>query len=76
MMNATIRFTPKVAISNSPAVLGLEIAEAKPEDDWWTIDAAYVVNKHLTVAAGYGHFGDVLNHEANNAWGLTVKYEF
>ena len=47
-----------------------------PEDDWWTIDAAYVVNKHLTLAAGYGHFGDVLNHEANGAWGLTVKYEF
>jgi len=48
----------------------------RPESDWWTIDAAYVVNKHLTLAAGYGHFGDVLNHEANNAWGLTVKYEF
>jgi len=48
----------------------------KPEDDWWTIDAAYVVNNHFTVAAGYGHFGDVLNHAANGAWGLTVKYEF
>jgi len=48
----------------------------KPEDDWWTIDAAYVVNNHFTVAAGYGHFGNVLNHEANGAWGLTVKYEF
>lgn len=44
--------------------------------DWWTIDAAYIVNKHLTVAAGYGHFGTVLNHEANGVWGLTTKYEF
>jgi hypothetical protein len=44
--------------------------------DWWTIDAAYVVNKHLTLAAGYGHFGGVLNHEANGVWGLTTKWEF
>jgi len=46
------------------------------EDDWWTIDAAYVVNKHLTLAAGYGHFGNVLNHESNGVWGLTTKWEF
>ncbi|MBE7500453.1 MAG: DUF3034 family protein [Verrucomicrobiales bacterium] len=44
--------------------------------DWWTIDAAYVVNKHVTLAAGYGHFGNVLNHEANGVWGVTTKYEF
>jgi hypothetical protein len=48
----------------------------RPEDDWWTIDAAYVVNNHLTVAAGYGHFGAVLNHKANGVWGVTTKYEF
>jgi len=48
----------------------------KPESDWWTIDAAYVVNKNLTVAVGYGHFGDVLNHEANGVWGVTTKWEF
>ena len=46
------------------------------EDDWWTLDAAYVVNKHLTFAAGYGHFGNVLNHEANGVWGITTKWEF
>lgn len=46
------------------------------EDDWWTIDAAYVVNKHLTLAAGYGHFGRVLNHDANGVWGITTKWEF
>ena len=48
----------------------------KKAGDWWTIDAAYVVNKHLTVAAGYGHFGNVLNHTANGVWGITLKYEF
>jgi hypothetical protein len=46
------------------------------ENDWWTIDAAYVVSKHFTVAAGYGHFGRVLNHEANGTWGITTKFEF
>jgi hypothetical protein len=46
------------------------------EDDWWTIDAAYVINKHWTAAVGYGHFGQVLNHEANGVWGITTKYEF
>ena len=44
--------------------------------DWWTIDAAYVVNQHLTLAVGYGHFGNVLNHEANGVWGITTKWEF
>jgi hypothetical protein len=44
--------------------------------DWWTLDAAYVVNKHMTVAVGYGHFGTVLNNEANGVWGITTKWEF
>jgi len=44
--------------------------------DWWTIDLAYVVNSHFTVAAGYGHFGGVLNHDANGVWGITTKFEF
>ena len=48
----------------------------KAEGDWWTIDAAYVVNNHLTLAAGYGNFGNVLNHQANGVWGVTAKYEF
>lgn len=48
----------------------------KAEGDWWTIDAAYVVNNHLSLAAGYGHFGNVLNHEANGVWGVTTKWEF
>jgi hypothetical protein len=48
----------------------------KPEDDWWTVDLAYVVNNNFTVALGYGHFGGVLNHDANAAIGITVKNEF
>jgi hypothetical protein len=44
--------------------------------DWWTIDAAYVVNKHLTLAVGYGNFGTVLNNKASNVLGITTKYEF
>lgn len=48
----------------------------QPEADWWTLDAAYVFNAHFTVAAGYGHFGTVLNHSANGVWGITTKFEF
>ena len=44
--------------------------------DWWTIDAGYVITPHMTVAAGYGHFGTVANHQANGVWGITTKYEF
>ena len=46
------------------------------QSDWWTIDAAYVVNKHLTLAAGYAHFGNVLNDQANGVFGVTTKWEF
>ncbi len=48
----------------------------RKQGDWWTVDAAYVVNSHFTIAAGYGHFGNVLNHEANGVWGITTKWEF
>jgi len=48
----------------------------KREGDWATLDAGYIVNRHLTLAVGYGHFGNVLNHQANGVWGLTTKWEF
>jgi len=48
----------------------------KKSGDWWTLDAAYVVSPHMTVAVGYGHFGGVLNHDANGVWGITTKWEF
>jgi len=47
-----------------------------PESNWWTIDAAYVINKNWTVAVGYGNFGNVLNHNDSGVWGVTTKYEF
>jgi hypothetical protein len=46
------------------------------ENDWWTICMGYCVNDHMSVSAGYGHFGDVLNHEANGSWGIRIKWEF
>jgi len=45
-------------------------------DDWWTLDIVYIVNKHMTLAAGYAHFGKMLNHEDNGVWGITTKWEF
>jgi hypothetical protein len=48
----------------------------RDEDDWWTLCAAYVVSDNLTVSGGYGHFGDLLNHKANGAWGVKLKWEF
>jgi hypothetical protein len=48
----------------------------KKSGDWWTLDAAYVVSRHFTAAVGYGHFGGVLNHNANGVWGITTKFEF
>jgi hypothetical protein len=39
-------------------------------------DSIMKVVKHLTLAVGYGHFGNVLNHQADGVWGLTTKWEF
>ncbi len=45
-------------------------------DNWWTVAAGYVINPHMTIAVGYGHFGRVANHKANAVWGITTKLEF
>jgi hypothetical protein len=45
-------------------------------DDWLTLDAVYIANKHMTIAAGWAHFGKMLNHEDNDVWGITTKWEF
>jgi hypothetical protein len=44
--------------------------------DWWTVDVLYIVDKHMTIASGYGHFGAVLNEKDNGVWGITFKWEF
>jgi hypothetical protein len=46
------------------------------EHDWWTLAAAYIVSDHMTVSGGYGHFGNILNHEENAVWALQAKWEF
>ena len=45
-------------------------------DNWETVDVAWIVNKHLTIATAWGHFGNVVNAQANGVWGFTAKYEF
>lgn len=46
------------------------------EDDWWVLAAGYILSPHSTIALGYGHFGKLLNTEANSSLGLAFKYEF
>lgn len=46
------------------------------EDDWWDGYITYIANDHLTMSVAYIHFGDLLNHEANSAWGIKFKWEF
>ncbi|MDR4506354.1 MAG: DUF3034 family protein [Candidatus Scalindua sp.] len=46
------------------------------EDDWWDGFITYIANDHLTMSIAYMHFGDLLNHEANSAWGVKFKWEF
>ncbi|MFC1498539.1 DUF3034 family protein [Verrucomicrobiota bacterium] len=45
------------------------------EEDWMSLCAGYIINSHMTAAVGYARFGDVLNHEANDSFGIALKYE-
>lgn len=71
----TDRFMVAGEYKQQPAEFSSTALLGEP-DDWWTLDAGYIINPHLTIAAGYGHFGTVANHEANSVWGITLKYEF
>jgi hypothetical protein len=71
----TDRFVIAAEYKQQPAEFTATPLLGRP-DDWWTIDAGYVINSHMTVAVGYGHFGTVANHEANGVWGVTAKWEF
>lgn len=46
------------------------------EGNWHGIDAALILNKHSTLVAGYGFFGQLANTECDSAWWLQYKYEF
>ena len=48
----------------------------RPEHDWWTLGAAFVLNKNATVTVGYGNFGNVLNTVEKTGWAVQLKYEF
>jgi hypothetical protein len=48
----------------------------RPEDDWQTIGIGWVINNHMSLTAGYGHFGNVLDTVENGGWALQFKYEF
>jgi hypothetical protein len=44
--------------------------------DWWTLAAAYVIDRHWTVSAAYANLGNMLNHKEPASLWLQVKYEF
>ena len=46
------------------------------EGDWWTVGVAAILSPNITVTAGYGHLGTVLNTRENTAWAAAIKYEF
>jgi len=46
------------------------------EDTWHAIDASYILNNQSTLCAGYGHFGNLANANANNVWCVQFKNEF
>lgn len=46
------------------------------ENNWNAFDAAYIINKHTTLVAGAGIFGNLANSEANSSWFMQLKYEF
>lgn len=47
-----------------------------PEDDWHSIDACWVVNKHLTLTGGWGIFGNLCNTRENGGVFFQAKFEF
>ena len=46
------------------------------EDNWHAFDLALIPNKHSTIVAGWGIFGNLANTRADNSWFLQYKYEF
>jgi hypothetical protein len=46
------------------------------EDNWNAIDVGLILNKNSTFVAGWGHFGNLANAEADSAWYVQFKYEF
>ena len=71
---AAFEYRQKINQYDTASAGGRELIGA--ENDWWTIGLAAIVSPHVTVTAGYGHLGTVLNTRENTAWAAAVKYEF
>ena len=46
------------------------------EDDWHAICLGFILSDRLTLACGWGHLGNVVNHHEDGMWGFQFKYEF
>jgi hypothetical protein len=46
------------------------------ENNWQAIDVSWIINKHATLVAGWGDFGNMANTVEDGAWWLQFKYEF
>jgi hypothetical protein len=53
-----------------PDQLGLK------EDDWWDVFAAYAVNKHLSVTAGYADLGEIATYKGQRGLYLSLQAGF
>ena len=46
------------------------------EDNWNALSASVIVNEHLTISVLSGLIGNVANANADDTWGLQIKWEF
>jgi len=53
-----------------PSNLGLK------EDDWWDVFAAYAVNKHLSITAGYADLGTIATFKGQRGLYLSLQAGF
>ena len=68
-------FAYEIRQQTSPYNLGLE-SLIGVENTWHAFDVAYIVDKHATLCAGVGIFGNLANAVVNSAWFMQLKYEF
>jgi hypothetical protein len=61
--------------NTNPYTLGLSPLIGT-ENNWNAIDVGLILNPHSTFVAGWGHFGNLANAEADSAWYVQMKYEF
>ena len=47
-----------------------------PEDNWHSVDVSWLINKNMTLTAGWAILGNLANTREDGAWFLQFKYEF